>query len=424
MSKILKVARREYVESVKSKTFIISVFMAPLIMAAIIFFSAKIAQTKPGSRPPLKITVTDLTGLLADEIDARFNAHNENSENRQIIYSQTAGDANSFNEQSAVQKDRLREGKIDAYIVIDSNVVSGNGKISLYTYKTEASNIDSLWGIVNLCRDAVIKYRYQIRNFDKELIDELQKVPTQQIEIGQAQGEEKVKDEIEMVTSMLVPFAFMLLMYIGIFANGQHMLTSVIEEKSSRVIEVLLSVVDSFQLMAGKILGLTGIGLTVIALWTFAAYSAVQWKGVDIDIKGWLFFYFVIYFILGFILLSSIMAGIGSICNTLRDAQNLMGPITIIYIIPLMSWIILVRSPQGTYATALSYVPPMTPLVMMLRLAASSEVPIIEIFATLALLVFSVIVVIWISAKVFHTGILMYGKKPRLREVLRWLRKS
>jgi len=159
-------------------------------------------------------------------------------------------------------------------------------------------------------------------------------------------------------------------------------------------------------------------------LWTFAAYSAVQWKGVDIDIKGWLFFYFVIYFILGFILLSSIMAGIGSICNTLRDAQNLMGPITIIYIIPLMSWIILVRSPQGTYATALSYVPPMTPLVMMLRLAASSEVPIIEIFATLALLVFSVIVVIWISAKVFHTGILMYGKKPRLREVLRWLRKS
>jgi len=101
-----------------------------------------------------------------------------------------------------------------------------------------------------------------------------------------------------------------------------------------------------------------------------------------------------------------------------------MGPITIIYIIPLMSWPKLVQSPQGTYATALSYVPPMTPLVMMLRLAASSEVPIIEIFATLALLVFSVIVVIWISAKVFHTGILMYGKKPRLREVTRWLRKS
>ncbi len=424
MNKILKVAQREYVESVKSKTFIISAFMAPIIMVAIIFFSTKIAQTKPGARPPLKIAVTDLTGRLADEIDATFDAHNKNSDNRQIICSQTAGDVNSFDKQSEIQKDRLREGKIDAYVVIDQNIISGDGKISLYTYKTEASNVDSLWGIVKLCGDAVIKHRYQIRNFDKELIEELQKVPTQQIEIGQAEGQEKVKSKAESFASMIVPFFFMFLMYFGIFVNGQYMLTSVIEEKSSRVIEVLLSAVDSFQLMAGKILGLTGIGLTVIALWVFAAYSAVQWKGFPVEVNGWLFFYFVIYFILGFILLSSIIAGIGSMCNALRDAQNLMGPITIIYIIPLMSWPKLVQSPQGTYATALSYVPPMTPLVMMLRLAASSEVPIIEIFATLALLVFSVIVVIWISAKVFHTGILMYGKKPRLREVTRWLRKS
>jgi ABC-2 type transport system permease protein len=159
-------------------------------------------------------------------------------------------------------------------------------------------------------------------------------------------------------------------------------------------------------------------------LWISAGYSAAQWQGLPIDVTGWLFFYFVIYFILGFILLSSVMAGIGSICSALRDAQNLMVPITIIYIIPFVSWIKLVQSPQGTYATALSYVPPMTPLVMMIRLTASSEVPIFQIVTTLALLAFSVIVVIWLSAKVFHTGILMYGKRPGLREVVRWLRKS
>jgi len=424
MSKILKVAQREYVESVKSKTFIISVFMAPLIVVAIIFFTSRITKTKPGSRPPLKVAVTDLSSRLADVIDASFDTHNKSSDNRQIIVSQTTADANSFDKQFALQKNRLREDKIDAYVVIDPNIVSGDGKISLYTYKTKASNFDAPWIIENLCKTAVREYRYKTWNVDKELIDELQKVPTQQIEIGEAEGQEKVKSEGEIITSMMVPFVFMLLMYIGIFVNAQHMLTSVIEEKSSRVIELLLSAVNSFQLMAGKILGLTGIGLTVIALWAFAAYSAAQWKGFPIDITGWLFLYFVLYFILGFILLSSITAGIGSICNTLKDAQNLMGPITIIYIIPLMSWFKLVQSPQGTYAVALSYVPPMTPLVMVLRLAASSEVPIIEIFATLALLAFSVVVVIWISAKVFHTGILMYGKKPRLREVFRWLRKS
>ncbi len=424
MSKILKVARREYVESVKSKTFIISVFMAPLIVVAIIFFSSRIAQTKSGSRPPLKIAITDLTGRLADEIKASFDTHNKSSDNRQIIVTQTVADANSFDEQSSVQKNRLREGKIDSYVVIDSNIVSGDGKISHYTYKTKASNVDSLWIIEKLCRDAVIEYRYKIRNVDKELIDKLLKVPTQQIEIGQEQGQEKVKGKGEMITSMMVPFIFMLLMYLGIFINAQHMLTSVIEEKSSRVIELLLSAVNSFQLMAGKILGLAGIGLTVIALWVFAAYSAAQWRGLPIDITGWLFLYFVVYYILGFILLSAMVAGIGSICNTLKDAQNLMGPITIIYMLPIMSWFKLVQNPQGTYATALSYVPPLTPLVMMLRLSASSDVTIIEILATFVVLVVSVILVIWLSAKVFRTGILMYGKRPRLREVFRWLRQS
>jgi len=343
MSKILKVARREYVESVKSKTFIISVFMAPLIVVAIIFFSSRIAQTKSGSRPPLKIAITDLTGRLADEIKASFDTHNKSSDNRQIIVTQTVADANSFDEQSSVQKNRLREGKIDSYVVIDSNIVSGDGKISHYTYKTKASNVDSLWIIEKLCRDAVIEYRYKIRNVDKELIDKLLKVPTQQIEIGQEQGQEKVKGKGEMITSMMVPFIFMLLMYLGIFINAQH---------------------------------------------------------------------------------SAMVAGIGSICNTLKDAQNLMGPITIIYMLPIMSWFKLVQNPQGTYATALSYVPPLTPLVMMLRLSASSDVTIIEILATFVVLVVSVILVIWLSAKVFRTGILMYGKRPRLREVFRWLRQS
>ncbi len=424
MSKILKVAQREYVESVKSKTFIIGVFMAPLIVVAIIFFTSRITRTKPGSRPPLKIAVTDLSSRLADVIDASFDTHNKSSDNRQIIVSQTTADANSFDKQFALQKNRLREDKIDAYVVIDPNIISGDGKISLYTYKMEASNFDAPWIIENLCRDAVREYRYKTWNVDRTLFNKLQNVQTQQIEIGQEEGQEKVKSEAERITSMMVPFFFMYLMFFGIFVNGQHMLTSVIEEKSSRVIEVLLSAVSSFQLMAGKILGLTGIGLSIVALWATAAYSAAQWKGLEIDVTGWLFFYFVLYFILGFLLLSSVMAGIGSICNTLKDAQNLMGPITLIFIIPLISWFMLVQNPQGTFAVALSYVPPLTPMVMVLRLSASSEVPVLQIITTLVVLAFSVVVVIWLSAKVFRTGILMYGKRPRLREVFRWLRKS
>ena len=96
---------------------------------------------------------------------------------------------------------------------------------------------------------------------------------------------------------------------------GQHMVTSVIEEKSSRVIEVLLSAVTPFELMAGKISGLAGIGLTVIGLWSVAAYGAARWKGLNIDIPAEMLLYFIIYYVLGFLLFSSILAGIGSLCN-------------------------------------------------------------------------------------------------------------
>ena len=216
----------------------------------------------------------------------------------------------------------------------------------------------------------------------------------------------------------------MFLIYMGIVGIGQQMLSSIIEEKSSRVIEVLLSAVSPFELMAGKIVGLVGIGLTVMSLWAAAAYGAARWQGLSIDITPGLLFYFVIYYVLGFLLFSSILAGIGSICNTLKETQGLMMPIVLIFIIPLISWHELLQSPDGTLARVLSFVPPVTPLVMILRISAGHDVWIVEILASILLLLAAAVGTIWLAAKVFRTGILMYGKRPGLREICRWLRQT
>jgi ABC-type Na+ efflux pump permease subunit len=309
--------------------------------------------------------------------------------------------------------------------VIEKDVISGDGKARLYMCGTKVSNFDVPFTVEHLVNRAVSNRRCKLRDVSPKLLDELQReVPTEHIEVGSAADEERVQSKHKRISEMMVPFFFMYLMFLGIFLAGQHMLTSIIEEKSSRVVEVLLSAVSPFELMAGKILGLVGIGLTVISLWALAAYSAARWQGLGVDIGAELLIYFVIYYILGFLLFSSIMAGVGSICNTLKETQSLMMPISLMFVLPMISWFNLAKHPDGTYARVLSFVPPLTPMVMVLRLSASPDLRLLEIIASMVVLAVAVLVVMWVGAKVFRTGILMYGKRPGLREVLRWLKQS
>ncbi|MEJ2705809.1 MAG: ABC transporter permease [Sedimentisphaerales bacterium] len=216
----------------------------------------------------------------------------------------------------------------------------------------------------------------------------------------------------------------MYLLFLGIMTMGQQMLSSIIEEKSSRVIEVLLSAVSPFQLMAGKIMGLVGIGLTVVCLWGAAALATARWQGLNVGIAPAMLPYFVIYYILAFLLFGSTMVGIGSVCNTIKETQSLMTPIVFVCIMPLLAWQNIIRDSNGTLARGLSFFPPTTPMVMILRLSAGTHISPLEIVASIVLLAAAVLAATWVATKVFRTGILMYGKRPGLPEVARWLRQS
>jgi ABC-2 type transport system permease protein len=423
MWKILKIAQREYVDTVKTKTFLISLLFAPAITVGIIFFANKVSRSEGGPRPPVKVAVTDLSAELSGQIESGFEKHNDSHPNRQILF-QALEDNQSRESVQEQGKAGVRSGKIDAYVVIDQDILEGPGKVYFYTHKPKPTNLDAFWAVEEIINSTVIDRRCRLRNLSPELLTELRSVPIERLEIGSGQDEQRLQSQAERITRMMIPFFFMFLIYMGIIGIGQQMLSSVIEEKNSRIIEVLLSAVTPFQLMTGKILGLAGIGLTVTSLWAATAYGAALWQGLEIEITGGLLLYFLLYYVLGFLLFSSILAGVGSVCNTLKETQSLMMPIVLVFMVPIMSWHKLVQSPDGLLARVLSFIPPVTPLVMILRISAGSGVWVLEILASIVLLIATVLVTMWLAAKIFRTGILMYGKRPSAREIFRWLRQS
>ena len=430
MRKIIEIARREYIDTVKTRTFLISLLFTPVLTVGIIYFTSRISQVE-GGRPPVRVVVTDLTTQLAGQIEEAMSKHNQSNPKRQIIFESlpvvssveppARDDTNAVEERG---REQLRSGRTEAYIVIDQNIIDGVGKTHVYTYKSKPTMMDATWAVEEFIRNAVVAQRCKVQNVSQKLLDEIRNVPIERVEIGTAASEQHVQSQNQSIIKMMVPFFFMFMIYMGIIGIGQQMLSSVIEEKNSRIIEMLLSAVSPFELMAGKILGLGAIGLTIIGLWTAVSYGSVLWRGLSVDITGKLLFLFVVYYILGFLLFSSLLAAIGSVCNTLKETQELMMPIILVMVLPMIAWFKLVQSPDGVFARVLSIVPLMSPLVMPLRISAGSNVGIVEILASVGLLATSVFLMMWLAGKIFRTGILMYGKRPSLREICRWLRAS
>jgi len=428
MWKILKIAQREYLDVVKTKTFILSILMTPAIIGVVIFFSSRTQRSVTGPQPPRKVVIADLTNQLTDDIKDSFEQHNKSHPQRQILLQEILTDIGS----DEPIKQKVRDGQLNAYFVLDKDSIEGNGKIQSFTRSTKIIDLDLISNVESLLNSAIFNRRCKLKDVSQELLAQIselrRRVPNEIIDIGSASEQKKI-EKGEQIAKTMASFFFMFMMFMGIFGMGQHMLTSVIEEKNSRVIEVLLSAVSPFELMAGKILGLAGISLTVMSLWSAAAigtayYGAAHWWNITLELPMGILPYFVIYFILGFLLFSSILAGIGSICNTLKEAQSLMMPISFLFILPMLVWFNIAQHPDGSLARILSFLPPLTPIVMTLRLAVSQDISLLEVFASIIMLALFVPLVMWLAAKIFRTGVLMYGKRPGLREVLRWLKSA
>ncbi|MCU0916333.1 MAG: ABC transporter permease [Planctomycetes bacterium] len=421
MRKIYKVAQREFNETVRTRTFLLGLLLIPVFIVGAMVLSSRFAPRPDAPRPPVRVRVTCPAAPLSEKIEDVFAEHNRSHASAWIAFEvQAVGDA-AVQEQG---KQDLRQGRLDAYVVLDGDLEGGKGAVQLFTYKPKPSQVDAIWAVERLLREAVINRRYEARGLDRKMLQEISNVPVRWAELGEGQGQERTQGRGQRMARMMVPFVFMYLIFLGIVGMGQHMISSIIEEKNSRIIEVLLSAVSPFELMAGKIAGLAAVGLTVMALWGVAAYGTARWQGMSIEMGSGLLVHGLIYYVLGFVLFSALLAGVGSICNTIKETQSLMMPIMLVFVIPLLAWPRLAQEPNGELARVLSYVPPATPMVMVLRLSSGTEIWMGEVVLTILVLIAGVLATMWAAAKVFRTGILMYGKRPGAREILRWLREK
>jgi len=267
----------------------------------------------------------------------------------------------------------------------------------------------------------LIGERMRRAGYEPATIDWLSERPLARSTTVTAEGETRSIDEMQ----MFIPMAFMMLLWISVMTGGQYLLMSTIEEKSSRVMEVLLSAISPTELLTGKIIGQGLVALTVLAVYVGIGMVGLNQLGpqlfslLPLDILPWL----VVYFVIAFGLFACLMAAVGSAVSDIREAQSLLGPIMLLLMFPLFLWFFIVDSPNSVFAVVLSYIPITTPFVMILRIAQTTDpVPLWQMITTSIVGFMGVLAIGWAAIKIFRIGVLMYGKPPSFMDLLKWLR--
>jgi ABC-2 type transport system permease protein len=330
-------------------------------------------------------------------------------------------------------KDRLQAGELVGIAVIPEELLDLSADIdalpedeellarydSFELFLTQDSAPNQTNALEDILKQAVVEIRAEVGDIDYDTVQRILTRPrVRAIRVSES-GENPENIKIRMI----LPIVLMMLLWVSTITSGNYILTSTIEEKSNRVMEVLLSAVSPMQLMTGKLLG-----QSVVASFMMVMYGGMAILGLfaiamaDLISMG-LIVLSLCYFAIAYFMVASIMAAIGSAVNDLRDAQSLMGPAMIILILPMILWMPITNNPESPLAVITGFIPPLIPFVMILRIASSSEaIPLWQIVLSLTLGGLSVVAMLWMCARIFRVGVLMQGKPPSPLELLRWMR--
>jgi ABC-2 type transport system permease protein len=438
MNKIFLIIKREYITRVRNKTFLLSTFLLPIVMILFIFGSAFFAMS---SKDKLK--------KIAVINDPGYFKKNLKTDTTRLSFSFPDGvDSNNYHAKG-----------YDA--VLDLGKSNTPKKFTIHSLKQ--INADTKEAIEQRLDDAYENYNLQEKGIRKEVLDSINKLATGAYSVdNRVQNEKGVSKKVNADANSIIGFLSGILIYITMFIFGAMVMRGVMEEKTNRIAEVMVSSVKPFELMMGKILGIAAVGLTQLALWAIlmtllstigsAVFSnemieqaghmsqSVPVGGVNAgfaakftelgNILGsinWVLVLgcFVFYFLGGYLFYASLFAAIGSVINEdPQEAQSLMLPITMPII---FGFIILSSNINNADSPAMvwgSMIPFTSPIVMMGRIP-SGDVPWYELLASMALLIGGFIFTTWLAGKIYRTGILLYGKKASWKEMLKWaFRKS
>ena len=437
MSMISLIIKREFIAKVRNKSFIVMTFLSPLLFVGIAVFVSYLASMKADTK---QIAVHDETGLFV----ADFMAKNKKDSEYQYL------DLSVLDVKAL--KDSITQERFEGVLQIPKTASIAELDKKIQFISNDSPSITFIEEVQDILDKKITQLNFQSAKLDTVAIHKAQS--NINISLSKASGEESLKGLNEIKIAIGGAFGYLIMMFIVIYGN--MVMRSVIEEKTNRIIEIIISSVKPFQLMMGKIIGTSLAGILQFLIWAIIGLGlflgASLFFGVNLGPTskvppevmqaaqheiastaqlyiaelwnlpiGTLLTCFVIYFIGGYFLYSSFYAAIGAAVDNETDSQQFLLPIIMPLILGVyIGFFTVINDPNGTVATIFSIVPLTSPIVMLMRIPFG--VPLWQILLSMVLLFGTFLLVVWFASKIYRVGILMYGKKPSWKELYKWLK--
>jgi ABC-2 type transport system permease protein len=440
MNKMFAVIKREYLQAVRRKMFLFMTVFFPVLMSGLFILPTLLLSKGLGDK---KVAVVDGTGALhsafvhriAPEVPDPKKAltgggrRAELPQSLDVEYADAHGQA-SLDAAAKPFLDRLNVDKssdrrLDAVLLIPANAFEGNDAKMTF-YSRSSTDLFSQERLGSIANRAIQRQRLAGRGIDPTVVDTLtREVPVSSVQLSKS-GEQKKGSE----ANFIIGFIFAALLIIPSFIYGLETMRGIVQEKSERIVEVLVSSMSPRELLTGKILGVAAVGLTQVSVWllaiaaagTFGAASAMA-AGFNVTqfLRPMVFVYFALFFILGYLTFVCVYAIAGAACNTDREAQQLVAPIQMVMMLPWFVMFAIITNPDSTFAVVLSLMPVYGPMTMFVRTLVS-EPPVWHVVVSIAVSIVTIMAFFYVTAKIFRVGILSYGKRPTIPELWRWMK--
>jgi ABC-2 type transport system permease protein len=448
------VAGREFLAAVMNKGFVIGLLLMPAIMAIlVVVFPRVLNRNVPAVRG--EVAVIDPTGQVAGALktalapDAILARRRESAQRALQNAPSAVRDAAS----SAPAMDRAlgvppqltiveRPASADvqrekqwltepvsgdglrhlALIVVQPDaVVAAAGRAEYGSYELFIpENIDDRLEteLYDAIKESLVTARISAHNLNRSEVEAVMRV-RRAASVTVAVGAER---QTNLAFNRVLPFVFAGLLVFGVLIGGQTLLTQTVEEKSNRVIEVLLSAVSPIELMAGKILGQMAVSMLVLAIYVgIGLFTLMSFAMLGL-LDPVLILYLILFFLISYLLFAAVFSAVGAAVNEMREAQSLMTPVMLLLMAPWMFATVIGREPNSTFSVALSFIPPVNTFAMMIRLGSATPPPTWQVLATMVVGLAAACFVTWFAAKIFKVGLLMHGKAPNMATLIRWAR--
>lgn len=419
MNKLLLIIQREYTTLVARKSFIVITLLIPFLFVAIGAIPVLISEWN-NSGSAEAVTVIDETGRLAGVIP----------DTESFRFIPLKGEPGSTNVKTFF--DQAGES-MSALVVIPANVLD-SARVNIYSKST--ANMALVSHVTESLNDTLTAVKIAsmgVPNLDKMVKEAQVDIDVNSVKLSDDGTESEASTTAAMILGMVLAF----ITYMFVLTYGAMIMNSVIEEKTNRIVEVIVSSCKPFQLMMGKIIGVALVGLTQFLIWAILISLAVGGLGISlagdpmsdlsavfnaiqsVNLVG-IFTCFVVYFLGGYLLYASLFAGFGSAVDQASDASQFTSPIIIVMVVALYAGIGCMENPNGTMAMWCSMIPFTSPIVMMVRLPY--DVPFWQIAVSVALLYGTAFALVWVSSRIYRIGILRYGKKFTFKEIMGWVK--